>query len=310
MSSSGQGQISSGGTITVAGGGGGCSGSAGTMTVWITGGSSGGGGGGASSPATFVPGQWHAVSSGQAHFPGSYHRLRHVKYLPNTMGWRYFGVDPDGCLVSPAHYARWEDGELRAKEWNKDMVVRGAAGIHALLAPEMWRHLHVDQFPEGAVTALVERFGHYVLGEDGWRAEWVVIREITAPSKDLAAKIRKFYPDIPVHCDEDETQQEIDNGYRKGHRDRAEGSPDIPASADDGSNDAGENKTIIPLSTLYPIQTTGTSAGLSMLQTKESLVFNVLRAQRNAGRARIAVLIALAALLLNVGRLVAMYFTS
>jgi hypothetical protein len=52
----------------------------------------------------------------------------------------------------------------------------------------------------------VERFGRYVLGTEGWRAEWVVIRELMAPDTETALALMQRYRDVKVHVRE---QQEM-----------------------------------------------------------------------------------------------------
>ncbi len=49
------------------------------------------------------------------------------------------------------------------------------------------------------VCGIVERFGRYVLGTEGWRAEQVVIRELMAPSTEIGLKLEQSYPDVIVH---------------------------------------------------------------------------------------------------------------
>jgi hypothetical protein len=49
------------------------------------------------------------------------------------------------------------------------------------------------------VHGIVERFGRYVLGTEGWRAEWCVIRELMAPDAKTALALMKRYPKVKVH---------------------------------------------------------------------------------------------------------------
>jgi hypothetical protein len=60
----------------------------------------------------------------------------------------------------------------------------------------LWEHTVYDAF---TVTGIVERFGRYVLGSEGWRAEWVVIRELQAPSVEIMLALMQRYPDVRVH---------------------------------------------------------------------------------------------------------------
>jgi hypothetical protein len=52
------------------------------------------------------------------------------------------------------------------------------------------------------VIGVVERFGKYVLGTEGWRAEIVVIRKLRAPSTEIGLKLEQAYPEVEV-CYED-----------------------------------------------------------------------------------------------------------
>jgi hypothetical protein len=132
--------------------------------------------------------------------------------VPNTMGYRYWVFDwRAGVLRSPQQGHEWEDAELHCEAWEQEDVVRGKSGIHARLVPHDWKavapdyeahhppskvgEVHVDA---PIVTGLVERFGKYVLGTEGWRAEWVIIRKLHAPSRALAVALKATYPDVEV----------------------------------------------------------------------------------------------------------------
>jgi hypothetical protein len=51
------------------------------------------------------------------------------------------------------------------------------------------------------VTGIVERFGKYVLGTEGWRAEWVMIRTLKAPSVEIGLALEQAYPDVEIYYD-------------------------------------------------------------------------------------------------------------
>ena len=53
------------------------------------------------------------------------------------------------------------------------------------------------QLSQNALT--IERFGRYVLGTEGWRAQWVVIRELMAPDSKTALALMGRYPEVKVH---------------------------------------------------------------------------------------------------------------
>lgn len=120
---------------------------------------------------------------------------------PDTLGWRgWYWNTRDNCLVSPAQHTHWLDPELRVPHWSESSAVRGAAGIHACRLPKGdWRKARAPADLMGShVIGLVERFGKFILGAEGWRAEWVFIRELLAPDEPTARAIRRAYPDIPV----------------------------------------------------------------------------------------------------------------
>jgi hypothetical protein len=48
------------------------------------------------------------------------------------------------------------------------------------------------------VAGIVERFGNYVLGEDGWRAEWVVIKAFVCEER-YAPSLRSKFPEVEVN---------------------------------------------------------------------------------------------------------------
>lgn len=131
----------------------------------------------------------------------------------NTMGYRSWYVGDDGFLCSPHQSTVWRDPELRVEYWDEGDAVRGQAGIHATLVPMAWRRMRpVGEAPHHAgrrigpftsndrpcVPGLVERFGKFVLGEKGWRAEWVVIRKLIAPNRYVMAGLKEMYPEVEI----------------------------------------------------------------------------------------------------------------
>ena len=79
--------------------------------------------------------------------------------------------------------------------------------------PYDWRQVDPSLVPEieiGAcnVHGIVERYGRYVLGTEGWRAEWVVIRELMAPDIATALKLMRQYPEVRVHINKREVSHE------------------------------------------------------------------------------------------------------
>lgn len=127
---------------------------------------------------------------------------------PDTLGWRAWLWNAEHqCLQSPHWDTIWPDAVARAESWDDDSSVRGVAGIHARLVPAAWRVVgwpdddasaYLDPNPL-LITGIVERFGRYVLGTEGWRAEQVVIRELLAPTTEVGLLLEQRYPDTIVH---------------------------------------------------------------------------------------------------------------
>lgn len=117
-----------------------------------------------------------------------------------TFDWSFFHMR----LKSPTQKTIWDGPELIVPEsqWSTEEAVRGRAGIHACRLPldADWKEARQPHdMPRAPILALCERFGRYVLGEVGWRAEWVIIRELLVPSENIAQVIRYIYPEVVVH---------------------------------------------------------------------------------------------------------------
>jgi len=148
---------------------------------------------------------------------------------PDTLGWRVWHWDPYmKLLISPSEKTVWHTAELRVSAWNTSDVVRGVAGIHAARMPYNWRraslngteldafkpfqkfeqkfirHVGTISIPikSNIVTGIIERFGRYVLGTKGWRAEWVVIRKLKAPSTEIGLLLEQAYPEVEIYYDD------------------------------------------------------------------------------------------------------------
>lgn len=131
-------------------------------------------------------------------------------HAPDTLGWRAWRWSSHwhhDVLVSPHQGTPWFGPDLRVEEWVEDEALRGVAGIHARRMPRDWRRAawcdsSMQEGPpatSGLVTGVVERYGRYVLGRTGWRAEWVVIRALQAPTLAIQDALMRAYPDIPVY---------------------------------------------------------------------------------------------------------------
>jgi hypothetical protein len=126
------------------------------------------------------------------------------------MGWRYWIWNPaKGCLRSPINEADWFDGELRCDEWDESSALRGRSGIHARFVPKDWTD---SDFTPPVVTGIVERFGKFVLGTEGWRAEWCIVKKLCVIGEDTADALRRAYPDAEVIVKEIEHEDRRDSG--------------------------------------------------------------------------------------------------
>lgn len=145
------------------------------------------------------------ITTAPAHITGA--RPKPDPKFPDTLGWReWIWHESSEKLRSSSQGTEWVSDTLTAHYWDEADVIRGVAGIHALLVPRHWKVLHeLGYSPIGnhryqeQVTGIVERFGKYVLGTDGWRAEQVVIRELMAPSTEIGLKLEQRYPNVIVH---------------------------------------------------------------------------------------------------------------
>lgn len=126
---------------------------------------------------------------------------------PDTLGWRMWIWDAAvQRLRSPMRKsAIWHTPELRVDHWDTREVLRGVAGIHARRVPIDWRRaIWIEdrrtepRWQDNAVAGIVERYGRYVLGTRGWRAEWVVIRKLLAPNNEIGLALERAYPDVEV----------------------------------------------------------------------------------------------------------------
>ena len=80
--------------------------------------------------------------------------------------------------------------------------------------PYDWRHADIRHHEElshynynyelgpRCVVGVVERFGKYVLGTEGWRAEIVVIRKLRAPTTQIGLALEKAYPEVEVYYED------------------------------------------------------------------------------------------------------------
>jgi hypothetical protein len=131
---------------------------------------------------------------------------------PDTLGWRVWAWDvASQRLISPTFNTVWHTAELRVENWNSSEALRGVAGIHAARLPLDWRRADImDHGGLGlyghrqnkVIVGVVERFGKYVLGTEGWRAEIVIIRKLRAPSTEIGLKLEQAYPEVEVYYED------------------------------------------------------------------------------------------------------------
>jgi len=132
-------------------------------------------------------------------------------HAPDTLGWRIWHWDANlKRLKSPSLGTVWYTPELRVPDWSTSDAVRGKAGIHAARMPYDWRRAslagtelngYVAPYAKETIVGVVERFGKYVLGTEGWRAEWVMIRSLKAPSTEIGLALEQAYPDVEIYYD-------------------------------------------------------------------------------------------------------------
>lgn len=136
--------------------------------------------------------------------------------FPKTMGWRaWLWHKRTKYLYSPQQRTLWAEAELRVDKFDNSKTQDGVPGIHAQIVPVGWRTLKNDyavcppdrevahliprtQNPWVPVVGIAERFGKFVQGEKGWRAEWVFIRKLVAPTPDIGLELERAYPTVEI----------------------------------------------------------------------------------------------------------------
>lgn len=149
---------------------------------------------------------------------------------PDTLGWRCWLWDSAlKRLRSPHRGTVWRTACLSAEHWSDEGAVRGVSGIHARRMPQDWLRAgwiymgHQEGDISDArllVHGIVERFGRYVLGDRGWRAEHVMIHELAAPSVPVMLALMEAYPGVRVTLDPHAVQhenEEVGHGDRSNH---------------------------------------------------------------------------------------------
>lgn len=139
----------------------------------------------------------------------------------NDFGWRCWSwCQLEKKLYSPIQNILWPQAENHAHKYDTSDMVRGVAGIHARFVPENWEGLEcpdgmdamISSLPPSylaglygpnwkhriEITGLVERFGKFVEGTEGWRSEWAIIRKLYAPTNEIGLDLEKAFPEVEV----------------------------------------------------------------------------------------------------------------
>jgi len=103
-------------------------------------------------------------------------------------------------LCSPHMGTPWRRPALVAGEFVDSSEVRCAAGIHAYW-PGRRHALQILGLNRtiARAQALVRGYGRTVQGDDGWRAERVVIEAVVVGYEQQAEALQSTYPDVPIH---------------------------------------------------------------------------------------------------------------
>lgn len=119
------------------------------------------------------------------------------------LGVRLFLIGNDFKLRSPMRETVWETNQLSVPIWAEDEVVRGVAGIHAAWPPKSLRVRPLIDFGKYHRLAIAEVRGHgkFVKGEEGWRAEKVIIDRVFLPAdtwnnKLYRRRLTENYPQV------------------------------------------------------------------------------------------------------------------
>lgn len=129
-------------------------------------------------------------------------------------GWRTWRIE-SGRLVSPSQRTVWKGPMLTAENWSTTDAVRGRGGIHAysrawMLEVGRWHYPSLQDQVWGRVRA----YGDYVLGEDGWRAERVVVDTLLVPrsmrKRRREALAKRYECNVRVYKG---NHREVRNGY-------------------------------------------------------------------------------------------------
>lgn len=138
--------------------------------------------------------KWHRLGKLQRNARDAFGSLLGVRIFRMANCWLY----------SPAQGTPWESSVLRAPTWDEQQAVRGTCGIHAAWPPRSLKV--VPKIDTVAIThqnvfASVRGQGRFVAGEEGWRAEEVIIDTVYLPfeqlqNRNLLKQITKQYPEI------------------------------------------------------------------------------------------------------------------
>jgi len=127
------------------------------------------------------------------------------------LGWRVWHWDDKiKKLKSPTWGTVWHTHELRVPKWNREEVVRGKAGIHAARMPYNWikaslQETELNGYVSSSgdtIVGIIERWGKYVLGTEGFRCEIAIIKKLKAPNTEIGLALELAYPDCEIVYDD------------------------------------------------------------------------------------------------------------
>jgi hypothetical protein len=118
------------------------------------------------------------------------------------VGVKFFNVTGDYRLTSPVQGTVWNSSVLSAHSWDESEALRGVCGIHAAWPPRTWKRVPmIDSSSTDNVVAVVRGLGKFIAGEEGWRAEKVIVDRCFLPQSlysrwRVLKRLAKLYPEI------------------------------------------------------------------------------------------------------------------
>lgn len=149
--------------------------------------------------ARFVPTDWEHQTTPEAgmvagHGGGGVYVGAPVHYQPVPLGGHAYNVPIIYPPLTQQNVSNQMQQYNQAPQFNPGtyQFIQNAAVNHGLVLQSV--HYRVST----PISGIVERFGKYVLGTDGWRAEHVIIRKLLAPTTEIGLELERVYPDVEV----------------------------------------------------------------------------------------------------------------